>query len=351
MRYVLPVILLLSIVACRNTTQPAQNPANPAGAAAAPKAGDPPPASALANPPAKPLPEQLPAVIARVNGEAITKTEFEQAVQSAEQQNGGPVPAERRSEIFRGILDQMIGVKLLQQETKARKVAVPDADVNARIAGIKQQFPTEQAFQQALAERKLTVEKITADARTDMAINKLIEDAVAAKVGVKPEDIQAFYTQNPQNFQQGEQVRASHILIGAPREADAATRAKAKAKAEQVLKDVKAGRDFAELARTNSEDPGSAAQGGDLGFFQSGQMVGPFNDVAFSLKPGTVSSVVETDFGFHIIKVVEKKPGRTVPLEEARPQIQQFLEQQGKQKEADAFVKGLRTKGKVEIFI
>ena len=99
------------------------------------------------------------------------------------------------------------------------------------------------------------------------------------------------------------------------------------------------------------DDPGSAANGGDLGFFQQGQMVGPFNDAAFTLAPGTTSELVETDFGFHIIKVVEKKEGRTIPLEEVKPQVEQYLERLNRQQQTDAFVNGLKAKGKIEILI
>jgi peptidyl-prolyl cis-trans isomerase C len=230
-------------------------------------------------------------------------------------------------------------------------VNVPDADIEARIGNIRQQFPTEDAFKQALAQQHLSVDQIKADARQDMAVSKLIEDEISPKIAVKPEEVQTFYQQNPQYFQQGEQVRASHILIQVPKDADAATKATARAKAESLLKQVKAGKDFAALAKENSQDPGSAAQGGDLGFFAKGQMVGPFNDVAFALKPGTVSDIVETDFGYHIIKVAEKKPGRTVPLDEAKQQIEQHLQDQNRQKQTEAFVNGLKAKSKVEIFI
>jgi peptidyl-prolyl cis-trans isomerase C len=114
---------------------------------------------------------------------------------------------------------------------------------------------------------------------------------------------------------------------------------------------VKAGKDFAALAKQHSQDPGSAQNGGDLGFFQPGQMVGPFNDVAFKLAPGSVSELVETQFGFHIIKVAEKQTARTVPLEEIRPQLEQYLERMNREQQTDAFVNGLKAKGKVEILI
>ena len=345
MRRVLPFVVAIALAACSKSSS------TPASGTAGTSPGASPAGAAAQAEPAKPVPAQLPDVIARVNGETITKTDFEEAVRSAEQRAGSPVPPDQRDRVLREILDQMIGYKLLLQESKTRKVDVPDSDVEARIISIKQQFPTEDAFKQALAQQHMTVDQIKTDARQQMAVAKLVDDAIQAKVAVKPEDVQAFYTQNPKEFQESEKVHASHILITAPKDADAATKAAARAKAESILKDVKAGKDFASLAKQNSQDPGSAANGGDLGFFQQGQMVGPFNDVAFKLKPGAVSNVVETDFGYHIIKVIEKQPARTVPLDEVKPKIEQFLQSRNREQQTTAFVNGLRTKGKVEVFI
>ena len=307
-------------------------------------------AAPVAEPP-KPVAAQLPDVVARVNGDAITKADFERALKSIEGRAGGPVPAERRNEIYRGLLDQLVGLRLLSQEVKARKVTVPDADVDQRIAEIAKQFQSEEVFKQMLAAQQMTLEKFRADQRQDLAINKMLSDALKDKVTATPEQINDFYKKNPERFKQGERVRASHILVAVPQTADAATKAKARAKAEGLLKKIKAGEDFAALAKQNSEDPGSAIQGGDLGYFQPGQMVGPFNDVAFKLAPGTVSDLVETQFGFHIIKVAEKQEARTVPLDEVRPQLTQFIENQNRQRETQAFVAGLRAKGKIEILI
>ena len=305
----------------------------------------PPPAAA------KPVPADLPEVMARVNGETISKADFEKALKSVEQRAGGPVPAEQRDRVYRGVLDQMVGYKLLIQEAKTRKVAVPDADIDQRIGQIRQQFPSEEVFNQALAQQHLTVQQLKDDAREDMAVAKLINDEVAGKVTVKPEEVQAFYTQNPQHFQQPEKVHASHILIQVPKDADAATKAQARAKIDDLLKQARGGADFADLAKNNSQDPGSAPNGGDLGFFEQGQMVGPFNDAAFAQQPGTISDVVETTFGFHIIKVIEKQSAGLVPLEQAKDQIQEFLEDQGREQQTEAFVAALRAKGKIEIFI
>ena len=341
---VLSLIVVLILAACSKTpaqANAANTPAAAQGAAAVP-----------AQPEAvKPMPAQLPDVLARVNGENVTRKEFEEFVQNLEGRAGGPVPADQRDRVYRSVLDQLVGYKLLLQESKARKVTVPDAEVEARIGEIRKQFPSEDVFMQMLIQRKMTLDQVKADARQDMAISKLIEDEIASKIAVKPEQVQDFYAKNPDQFKQDERVRASHILIAFPENADAAAKAQAKTKAEQVLKDVKAGKDFAALAKQHSQDPGSAVNGGDLGFFQKGQMVGPFNDVAFTLAPGAISDVVETQFGYHIIKVAEKQPARAVPLEEVRPQVEQYLQNQNREEQTETFVKSLRSKGKVEILI
>lgn len=337
---VLPLLAVLTVAACsKGPVASAQESAQSTTAAPAqPEA-------------AKPVPAQLPDVLARVNGEDVTKQEFEEFLQSLEARAGGEVPADQRDQVYRRIVDQMIGYKLLQQEAKARSIAVSDTEVEERIGELKKQFPSEDVFMQMLIDRKMTLDEIRADARSDMAVGKLIETEIADKVALKPEQVQEFYEKNPDQFQQPERVRASHILITIPQGADDAAKAQARTKAEQVLTDLKAGKDFAALAKEHSQDPGSAAQGGDLGFFEQGQMVGPFNDAAFSLQPGSTSDLVETQFGFHIIKVAEKQPARTIPLAEVRPQVEQFLQNRNREEQTEAFVKGLRAKGKIEVLI
>jgi peptidyl-prolyl cis-trans isomerase D len=152
----------------------------------------------------------------------------------------------------------------------------------------------------------------------------LDRDQARQKVNVPPTDIQRYYNDNIQQFQTPEQVRASHILLNTGGKDEAAVRKQA----EDILAQVKAGADFAELARKFSEDPGSKPNGGDLDYFARGRMVPEFEQTAFALAPGQVSDLVKTQYGFHIIKVVDKRPGVTRTLDEARPQIQQTLAMQ-----------------------
>jgi peptidyl-prolyl cis-trans isomerase C len=176
-------------------------------------------------------------------------------------------------------------------------------------------------------------------------------EAEAATGGV-PNDAQVreFYDKNPDKFKQDEAVRASHILFKVEESADAATKKKVKDQAEAVLKQVRAGADFGEMAKKHSAD-GSAQQGGDLNFFTKGQMVPAFDQAAFAMKPGEISDIVTTQFGYHIIKVTERRQASTVPFEQVSDRIKEYLTEQQKQQKVEAFIAGLKQKAKIEVLV
>jgi peptidyl-prolyl cis-trans isomerase C len=285
-----------------------------------------------------------------VNGVEVKKAEFERMLKTIEGRAGQPIPPERRDEIVRGALDQLITYHLLSQESKSRGLKIEESEIDAKMAQLKAQFPTQDAFEKALKDRGMTVESLRQDARVDLSVTKLMDAEVATMPGPSDAEAKDFYAKNPDKFKEDESVRASHILIRVDEKADPAAKKKARAEIDAVLKQVKAGGDFAKLAQQHSQD-GSASQGGDLNYFTKGQMVGPFDKVAFELKPGQVSDVVTTQFGYHIIKVVDHKVGRTIPFEEAQAKIKDFLAGQKKQQHADSFIEGLKKKSKIEVLI
>ncbi|MBD9663503.1 MULTISPECIES: SurA N-terminal domain-containing protein [Variovorax] len=196
-----------------------------------------------------------------------------------------------------------IQVARFNPESFASKVTVSDADVEAYYKAHTAQF---QAPEQA-------------------SIEYLVLDLEAAKknISVNEADLKTYYEQNTARFGTKEERRASHILITAPASAPAADRAKAKARAEQLLAEVrKAPATFADVARKNSQDPGSAEKGGDLDFVTRGAMVKPFEDALFALKKGDISDVVETEFGYHIIRLADIKPAVVPPFEQVRATIE-----------------------------
>ncbi len=295
--------------------------------------------------PAKPVPEAIPVVVARVNGEDIAKADFDRLLKQMEMQAGQAVPKERRDEIYRAVLDQLVTYTALVQETRARGVKVSDAEAkqasDAKLAELRKQMPDEAAFKKALAERNMTVERLRADIRKDLAINKMMEAELATAPAVTDADVKDFYDKNPDEFTG---VRASHILIK-PDGFDEASKKKARTAIDDVLKQAKAGTDFGELAKKHSSD-GSAQQGGDLGFFTKGRMVPEFSNAAFKLQPGQISDVVETQFGYHIIKVTERKD---VPITEASEKIRAFLATKKRDDQQQAFVASIKNKSKIEV--
>ena len=297
------------------------------------------------------MPAQLPDVLARVNGEPVERWEFDNAVKRLEARAGGPIPPERRDEILRGVLDQLVAYHLLAQEARARTLRAADQDVDARVAEIRKNFPDEAAFTQAMAAQGLTVEHLRAQTRANLEVQKVIDAEVSAKVSVQDADVSTFYQQNVERFKQSESVHASHILIGVAQGATPAEKSAAKAKAEAALKQVRGGADFAAVARAQSQDPGSAQNGGDLGFFPKGQMTPAFEAAAFKLKTGAVSSVVETPFGFHIIKVLGRRPPRTAPLDEVSGQIKDFLTQGQREQKLEQFIAQVKSKSKLEVLV
>ncbi|MFO7695307.1 MAG: peptidylprolyl isomerase [Vicinamibacterales bacterium] len=179
----------------------------------------------------------------------------------------------------------------------------------------------------------------------------MLKTELDPKIAVSEADVKTFYEQNKPRFRQEDSVHASHILIRTPEQADAAAKAKAKTQADDLLAQLKKGADFAGLAKKYSQDPGSAPNGGDLGFFSKGRMVPAFEEAAFGLKPGQTSGVVETPFGYHIIRVSETKAGRDLEYAEVKPQIEEHLKQQMRDAKSQEFVDQLRARGKVQILL
>lgn len=351
--FVCVAVLAFAATACKKATTTAAaaaTAANPAATATSSAAQPGTPRQPGAATPPKPVPAQLPDVLARVNGEDVRKADLDRMIKTMEGRAGQAVPPERRDEVYRGALDQLVVYTLLKQEAKTRNIKIDDSEIDAKLKEIKGQFATPEAFDKALKDRNMTVDSLKSDAWADLSVNKVMETAVSNIPGPTDAEAKDFYDKNPDKFKQGEQVRASHILVRVEPNADEKTKARAKAEIDSVLKQLKAGGDFAKLAQQHSQD-GSAAQGGDLGYFPRGQMVPEFDNVAFALPVGQLSGVVTSRFGYHVLKVTDKKPARTVPFEEAQTQIKQFLEEQKKQQAADSFIEGLKKKAKIEILI
>jgi peptidyl-prolyl cis-trans isomerase C len=300
--------------------------------------------------PVKPVPAVLPDVVATVNGENIQKWEVEAALKQAEASAGGPVPADKRDAVLRSILDELVTYHLLAQEANGRKMDVPAADVDAEMLKIRQDFPTEDAYKQALLLQGVTVDQLRDLTRRAMQARKLVDAEVTSKIAVADADIDAFYKQNIDRFKQGDTVHVSHIYLAVPPDAPPAEKNQKRAAATEILKQLRAGSDFAKVAKENSNDA-TAANGGDLGFFGKGDMPPDFEKVAFELKPGTMSGVVELQTGLHIIKAHERRGPRTAPLAEVRDSVKEFLLNGQRQTRLDQLLGQIKGRSTIQILV
>ncbi len=207
---------------------------------------------------------------------------------------------------------------LLQQ----REVQIQRFDVREYAASLN---PTDADLEAFYKDPKVAARFVQPET-ADIEYVVLDQAALASTVTVNPADVEGYYKQNDKNFKTPEERRASHILIKMTPDMPAAEKEKAKAKAESLLAEAKKNPDgFAELAKKNSDDSGSAARGGDLDFFGEGAMVKPFEAAAFSMKEGEISNLVQSDYGYHIIKLTGIRGGKARPLEEVRPEIEALL--------------------------
>ena len=150
-------------------------------------------------------------MLARVNGEKIERWEFDNAVKRMEARAGGPVPPDKRDEVLRGVLDQLVAYHLLAQESRARKLPVADADVDARLADIRKSFPTEDAFKQGIAAQGLTLDQLKAQAKTSLEVAKVIDAEVNSKIAVQDPEVKDVLRPEPRAVQAGRQrARGAH---------------------------------------------------------------------------------------------------------------------------------------------
>lgn len=298
--------------------------------------------------------EQSPAgAVAIVNGEIITQVAFDRTLQRSQQRfpgSGQNLNAVQLIEMKKKVLDNMINFELVYQTSNKEEIVVEESAVNIQFNEVKKRFGGEDKFEESLQHWGLSEEGVKDQIRREMAVNLLIDKNVISKIDIPDEEIREFYEKYPDFSREPESVRASHILIKVAPDADKAKKTEAKKKIKAIQKKIKKGENFAKLAEKFSEGP-SSTRGGDLDYFRRGQMVKPFDEVAFSLKPGEVSNIVETRFGYHLIKLVDKKSEGRLAFEKVKPRLENNLKQIKVRENVGVYIDGLREKAKVEIFL
>lgn len=300
-----------------------------------------------------PLTTDPAAVLIRVNGEEITRGDIQKVMDAAMRQMGGQVPPQQlqqmKAQMFERIKNDLITKKLLDAAIAATNIVVSEEDLAEALEGIRSNIPEGQDFEAALAASGTTLEELTANVKEQLATRTFLESKTENVAEATEAEAREYYDSHPDRFKKPESVSASHILIKTGEGDTDEAKAEKKAQLEAIRNDIIAGNiTFQDAAATNSDCP-SKAQGGSLGTFGKGQMVPEFEVAAFTQEIGEVGDVVETQFGYHIIKVDDRQEEGVVEFEEAKDQIMAFLTNQKKQQVVADFLKGLRDSATIEV--
>jgi foldase protein PrsA len=255
-------------------------------------------------------------VVGRVGDLTITKDELYDVLVK---QNG------------QAALDSLVADKIIELEVKKQNINITKEDIQKEIDKMVESNGGQEAFDQALLNYGYTMDDINKNVEKNLVIMKLL----GSSIEVTEDEMKAYFEEKKDTFNVKEQVNASHILV------------ETEEKAKEVKEKLNAGGDFAELAKEYSTD-GSASLGGNLGFFSRGDMVKEFEDTAFSLEVGKVSDPVKTEFGYHIIKVIEKKAAKEANYEENKEQIKDTILNEKLPTEYNTWIEKKYTEYKIE---
>lgn len=229
-------------------------------------------------------------------------------------------------------LDTLIADKIVELESDEQKIKVTDSEIEEELQKLQESYGDEEAFTQALTSSGTSLESVKSNIQSYLLTKKLLQD----RISITDDGVQEYFETNKDSFAQQEQVEASHILVE-----DEET-----AKAVKEMLDN--GEDFAQLAEEYSVDTSNAGSGGELGYFAKGEMVAEFEEKAFSMEIEEISDSVETEFGYHIIKVTDKKEAEEAVLEDHKEEIQEILYEQALQTEYPVWLEEQREEYEIE---
>ncbi len=291
-------------------------------------------------------------VVVTVNEVKITRGQVDEKVSEMLGAQAGMIPPEKmeevRSQMNGKVIENMIIETLLMDAIEKQGIVVNDQDIDDALAKIRESVPPETDFQEVLKAKWLSEERFRKLVTQDLRIRKLLENQVAGLNASADEELLLFYKDNPERFQVPENVEVEHILVSVKTEDTAAVKADKLKRAEEIRQQLieKNGANFEEIAAEVSDCP-SKARGGMLGAVTKGQTVKPFDDAAFSQKEGEIGPVVETSFGYHIIKVLKHHQETTTPFADAKESISDYLLGQKKQNAVIAYIDGLKAQAAI----
>jgi len=291
-------------------------------------------------------------VVAVVNDESVKNTEYKQELDSTYQQfhrSGQLIDGSMYEQLKKEVRETLINLILLDQHSQELGIRIAMDQVEKHFQDAVAKYPSKADFKASLKEAGLTESDLRRRLKRTLAAEEVVKSHVAPGIQITEEEVRTYYEDHPYEFEHDVLVHAAHILIKVRPFAEEKDRQDARQRIMSIQEKIKAGEDFATLAKTYSEGP-SKVNGGDLGYFGTAKMVPAFETAAFSLKPGEVSDIVTTQFGFHLIKVYDRKPAGKVSFDEAEPQLKDRFYRERLNKALSDLVEELKSKAQIERF-
>jgi len=290
-------------------------------------------------------------MVVRVNDREIVVSDVDRATEILLAQYRNQIPPDRvaqaRTMLRKQAVENLINQSLLLEEAGRQGTQPEQKRVDDRYNETVKRFSSPEEFQSAVSSMGLSKEAFRQEIKEDLMIEALLDEQLKDVKKVSDEEVSAFFRDHPESFRSPEQVRASHILITVDASATDEQRAQKRLELAGFKGEIEKGADFGEMAGRHSDCP-SKARGGDLGYFERGKMVKPFEEAAFVMKVGDLSDIVETQFGYHLIKVTDHQDPKTATLDEVKGQIENLLNRQAKDKAIGAYVAELREPAKIK---
>lgn len=276
-------------------------------------------------------------VIASVDGSTVTLSEYKSAFEKLKLQlpKGDSLDPEGIKTLKMNLLNQLIEKKLLITESGKLGITVSEAEINEQINKIVGEYPDTVTFNSRMKEENIDIASWKKEIEYQIMLDKLVRAVAGSDITVTPGEIKEYYDGHLDQYNYPTRVRALQIML------------ETKEQAQTILDEIKGGADFSELAKTYSISPDSE-KGGDLGFFSEDEMPPSFS-VVFKMKPGELSDVVESEYGFHLFKIIDRREAKMLSLEEARPEIEGKLSRLKSEEKYGAWFEQIRKNKKIEV--
>lgn len=287
-------------------------------------------------------------IIASVNGENIPKVEFDKNLEEIQEMiktyyGEDALSSDEGKKVLENVKEQllndMITQRLILQKAAAMKIVTTPEEVNEELDRLIEQFGGREEFDQILNERGMDLEKLKTDIEYQLTVEKIMQE-ITKGIVVSDAEVREYYDNNPDEFKEyPDEVKARHILVDTEEEA------------KEILKKLKEGADFAELAKEYSKDTSSKEEGGDLGYFNRGIMVPEFDKAVFEMEVGQISDIVKTQFGYHIIKLEDKKISPIIKFDEIKEDLHGQLLEEKKYETFNKKIEEWKGSAKIEKYI